>query len=316
MRFKCKYCESVWETKTKVDVCPFCGKTLNEQSRKINSLDDGISTIVEDFGLEIILDSKRFYSLILDCVLGCEKEKQLLKIALNIGVNDDLIRALNGDEILRETTIKQSIHHLEEKAFISHENAEYIVMLFSRGLGIIITEENCSNNDAIERDADNEDSIKPLAFEAQYEIESLISKGMIINAIKVYREATSASLSEAKEYVDNLALAMQSDKSSNATSIQKTVCPICGYTSDSKIEQCPVCNYAFAKSSKEKQSSKLEVISTGSTIEEARNKAAKDLKERFEVNPQDEIKFEIVQAPQRGLFRRCDAQVRAILIKH
>lgn len=100
------------------------------------TLTDGLACIVSEYGIEVINDSKRLTSLIMDYVIGCEKEKKLFRIACKCGILKDVMRIRSSENAQQEILIKKTIKRLEDEEFVSFENAEYIVSLILNGVGI------------------------------------------------------------------------------------------------------------------------------------------------------------------------------------
>jgi len=194
---KCNNCGSEWNSNQSVTKCPFCGESLIDKNKTISTLDEGIKEIVSMFGIEILQNEKRFYSLVMDFVPYNEKEKKLLKYALNNNINQSVINILkSNDDFERETIQKQAIQVLVEQALISEENAVYILNLLSKGIGIPIV-------NSIPKIQNQHDSLsKEELIELEKEIHQLLSDGLIINAVKRYQEVYRVSLTEAKEAID------------------------------------------------------------------------------------------------------------------
>lgn len=133
----CSKCNSQWESKINTDKCPFCGTYLLVVNTDNMTVSQGISSIISEYGLDTLNDSKRFLSLIMDFVRDCDKEKKLLRIACNCGILKDAIAIKGSKDDQRELLIKKAIKKLEDEAFLSFDNAEYIISLILQGLGIL-----------------------------------------------------------------------------------------------------------------------------------------------------------------------------------
>ena len=133
---ECKYCKSTWNSSQSVKNCPFCGKDIFAVASEKMTLSDGISSIVAEYGIEILYEPKRLMSLVMDYVRDCDKEKKLLRIACNCDILRFIIDIKSGDESQRELLIKKAIKKLEDEAFLSTNNAEYIVCLVLNGVGV------------------------------------------------------------------------------------------------------------------------------------------------------------------------------------
>lgn len=132
----CSKCNSKWESKIAADKCPFCGASLRAVNTDHMTIPEGISGIVAQYGIDTLTDSKRFLSLIMDFVRDCEKEKKLLRIACNCGILKEAVAIKESHDDERDILIKKAIKQVEEEAFLSSDNAEYIVSLILQGVGV------------------------------------------------------------------------------------------------------------------------------------------------------------------------------------
>lgn len=72
---QCDSCGSKWETQNIVSTCPFCGKSLVEESLENMTVTTALRKIICESGIEILNNSRMIISLIADYVIGFEKEK-------------------------------------------------------------------------------------------------------------------------------------------------------------------------------------------------------------------------------------------------
>lgn len=124
----CSKCNSKWESNSSTDKCPFCGTQLSKRTQEINPISSGIREIISSYGIDIFLDSKKLLSLIMDLVQGYEREKKLLRIALNQSINEVIYRVSKTDnEEQQRLIVQKAIKTLKDDAFISEENSHYIM---------------------------------------------------------------------------------------------------------------------------------------------------------------------------------------------
>lgn len=134
---ECRHCKSSWNSSLTVTNCPFCGKYILNDTNDNMNLPEGISSIVSEYGIEILNDSKRLISLIMDYVRDCDKEKKLFRIACNCGILKIAADIKASAENQRDLLVKKAIKKLEDEAFFSTDNAEYIISLILTGLGVV-----------------------------------------------------------------------------------------------------------------------------------------------------------------------------------
>lgn len=132
---RCKHCNSTWNTSVEMTICPFYSKSLkNETEYTISS---ALKQIIEDNTIEILKTPKKVNSYLLDYVQNYDREKKLFKIACEWGLLGVIIEIYNTtDNAQREILIQKAIKNLEDNAFLSYENAEYIVCIVLEGVGV------------------------------------------------------------------------------------------------------------------------------------------------------------------------------------
>lgn len=133
---ECIYCKSSWNSSVTVANCPFCGKRISADTDVYLTLPEGISNIISEYGIEILNDSRRLIALIMDYVTNCDKEKKLFRIACNCGVLKIIGDIIASTEKQRDILIKKAVKKLEDEAFFSTDNAEYIISLILAGVGV------------------------------------------------------------------------------------------------------------------------------------------------------------------------------------
>ena len=128
---RCKKCGSEWKSNLKSSKCPFCGSELYiNQKNALLTVSDAISKIIADRGIDILKNGRVVISLVTDYVQGCDRDKRLLRIAVQ---NDALLvlysihQAENREQ--KELISQRLIKKLENDAFLSKENSQYIVSL-------------------------------------------------------------------------------------------------------------------------------------------------------------------------------------------
>ena len=84
---RCEKCNSEWTVEEKISYsiskCPFCAATISNKKDTYESVSESIQDIISKYGKNILLDSKRFYSLLTDYIPEKEKELKALKMACN-----------------------------------------------------------------------------------------------------------------------------------------------------------------------------------------------------------------------------------------
>jgi len=100
------------------------------------SVSDAIGQIVGERGLEILKTPKILMSIIMDYVQGYEKEKRLLKIALQYNIFESAYEIhTENDDAQKEILQKKLESHLINDGFLSEENARIVTTTVLGGLG-------------------------------------------------------------------------------------------------------------------------------------------------------------------------------------
>ncbi len=198
----CSKCNSKWESQSNIDKCPLCGTKLIKGTQENKTLSDGIKEIVSIYGVDIFLESKKLLSLIMDFVQGCEREKKMIRIAINHGITNSIYRICKtDDEDERKLIIQKTEKSLQDDAFLSKENAQYIINLLLQGIDITVSFEKNSHKfntwDEIISEANNNDCY------AQFIAGRCYSRGILVkqdfdSAILWYKKAASNGLDWAK----------------------------------------------------------------------------------------------------------------------
>ena len=93
---KCFKCGGIWETNSKFKFCPFCGYQLPEENiSNMNGTAKMIKSFVERFGVEVLKDRERCYSLFRTFIPD-QKERALLGFILESGAVDEIINCQVG----------------------------------------------------------------------------------------------------------------------------------------------------------------------------------------------------------------------------
>lgn len=100
------------------------------------SVSDAIGQIVGERGLDILKTPKILMSIIMDYVQGYEKEKRLLKIALQHNIFESAYEIhTENDDAQKEILQKKLESHLINDGFLSEENARIVMTTVLGGLG-------------------------------------------------------------------------------------------------------------------------------------------------------------------------------------
>ena len=157
---KCNYCNSEWTTTFKISSCPFCHMPLEQNSEKMD-IKMALNKIITDFGTDVLKTPDKLIACIMDYVIGHQKDKKMIRIASENGIFDVMWDARNTPNTEAQKALcEKAILILKENAFLSQENANYIVYLIADGLNIAHSQIKNANDQStsIEQDQEKDQS--------------------------------------------------------------------------------------------------------------------------------------------------------------
>ncbi len=145
----CNYCNT--ELSDNVSTCPKCGKpvaALSSQFENIVEVKEALKTIVEEHGMDLFKDSKRFTGLLNDYMPEYEKERRLIR---NVLTNNVITQMLNEPD--QKLAIVKAREYMLNDMFLSAVAAEFILDCFTYMLGWSFTPEikNIPQSDSIQK---------------------------------------------------------------------------------------------------------------------------------------------------------------------
>lgn len=141
---KCSKCSSEWNSTVKSELCPFCGNVL-EKKKDFKTIDDVFSFVFSEYGIEIIREHRRFISVLSDYAPQMNKERNLIKIALECGVYSLIVDADKKDSAEQEICFKKGQSILEQQHFLSTSWAKKVLMWLTNYLEWNIKPETSDN---------------------------------------------------------------------------------------------------------------------------------------------------------------------------
>lgn len=125
----CNKCGSEWKSNLKSSRCSFCGNEFYSSSEtSLMSVSGAISQIIADRGIDVLKNGRVVISLVTDYVQGCDRDKRLLRIAVQ---NDALLVLYSiyqeDNQGQKDIIAQRLIKKLENDAFLSNDISKYIV---------------------------------------------------------------------------------------------------------------------------------------------------------------------------------------------
>ena len=132
---KCSSCYSEWNAIKMVTECPFCGNAFEMQTSNFKTVEDTFRYIICTHGFEIIKQKSAFVSLLADYAPTLEKERRVVKMALESGVYLDLMSVSKTDEKEQSAAQAKAISKLNKEYLLDQAWAKQAVMWFVSQLG-------------------------------------------------------------------------------------------------------------------------------------------------------------------------------------
>lgn len=132
---KCSACHSEWNAIKMVIECPFCGNAFEMQTSNFKSVEDTFRYIICTHGIEIIKQKSAFVSLLADYAPTLEKERRVVRMALDAGVYLDLLSVSKTDENEQMAAQAKAINKLNKDYLLDQVWAKQAVLWFVSQLG-------------------------------------------------------------------------------------------------------------------------------------------------------------------------------------
>ena len=142
---KCGNCESEWTVKegvlSTISKCPFCGVTIVKEKKDYASVSQGIQAIFAVYGKEVLVESKRFYSLLTDYIPEKERELKVLKMACDEEV---FVSFATLKESQVEVEEKKAVKRLMDDCMLAENWANQAVAWVIEALGYSVVRETAA----------------------------------------------------------------------------------------------------------------------------------------------------------------------------
>ena len=132
---KCSACHSEWNAIKMVIECPFCGNAFEMQTSNFKSVEDTFRYIICTHGFEVIKQKSTFVSLLADYAPTLEKERRVVKMALESGVYLELMSVSKTDEQEQAAAQAKAINKLNKDYLLDQVWAKQAVLWFVSQLG-------------------------------------------------------------------------------------------------------------------------------------------------------------------------------------
>ena len=138
-----------------------------------------LKTIVEKHGVDVLNNGKRANAFLMDYIPKFQRERKLIVSALNEGIGEALINAVNSDGLTQQQIVTRSIKQLTADLWIAEEAAIFAVNTVALALGYDINEKTTygaqENNNSHKETNSSSEINKELVKGDYHEDENLIN---------------------------------------------------------------------------------------------------------------------------------------------
>lgn len=131
---KCANCGVEWTVPatftSKIDVCPFCGNSVQSEKHLFSSLDDVLAHILNRFGIEVMDDGIKLLSLFADLAPQLKREKVILRYFVECNGNAVFLSAVHEDHSEAQAKIKMVMDQMENELLVSQDAVQQVCRSF------------------------------------------------------------------------------------------------------------------------------------------------------------------------------------------
>ncbi len=136
---KCNNCGMEWSGPTiftsKIDACPFCGKSLKPENPIFSSMDEVLSYIAEAFGIATMRDGVKLQSLFADLAPQLKKEKIMLRHFIECDGHIVLLKTIQEEPQEYQAKINTVIQRMEDDLMVMPDVAQSVCRSFWIAIG-------------------------------------------------------------------------------------------------------------------------------------------------------------------------------------
>lgn len=127
---KCSKCNSEWNAIKIVPNCPFCGNPFEMKKSDFKDVNDAFAYIFSTHGIDVIKQKGVFVSLLADYAPTLEKERRIVRIALDAGIYGELLLVSKTDMSAQNAARAKAVSKLNNEYMLDHSWAEQVVSWF------------------------------------------------------------------------------------------------------------------------------------------------------------------------------------------
>lgn len=127
---KCNYCGSEWTVNPGLSMsitnCPFCGKSLTPEKKKLETVEDVLVEINKLFGVSVLTDERKLVAYFSDLAPQLSKQRRILGYFVECGGPRKLASVMQASENEQTTCIKQIVKEMKDEMFIEESASQMI----------------------------------------------------------------------------------------------------------------------------------------------------------------------------------------------
>ena len=131
---KCKHCKAEWNapnaTSVVMEKCPFCGQSLIEKDKKLDTLEAVLVEIVDSYGVDVLRNGKSMLAYVSDLAPSMRKEKKLLSYLIECGGHTQILNSLKNDPKEQKMCVENVIYTMHDQLFLEKAAAQTVCYAF------------------------------------------------------------------------------------------------------------------------------------------------------------------------------------------
>ncbi len=124
---KCSKCNSEWNAIKIVKDCPFCGNPFEIKKSDFKDVNEAFAYIFSTHGIDVIKQKGVFVSLLADYAPALEKERRVVRMALDAGIYGELLIVSTTDVSAQNAVRAKAVSKLNNEYMLDHSWAEQVV---------------------------------------------------------------------------------------------------------------------------------------------------------------------------------------------
>ena len=131
---KCNHCGSEWNVSPGLSVsvtsCPFCGKSLLPEKKKLETIEDVLVAIHNQFGVSVLTDETKLIAYFSDMAPQLSRQRRILGYFVECGGPRRIVSVLNSSDDEQSVCVKQIIREMKDEMYIEEAASQMICESF------------------------------------------------------------------------------------------------------------------------------------------------------------------------------------------